>query len=109
MYSSAAHLAHAGHSMIAPSGTLVDKNKDPLRGAAQTLFFHTQDARLDPWECGKTTIHCGELPKTLFFTGRTPGWIVWIVKLFNDPMRRAVQTLFLQVRTSDWIVWIVKI
>ena len=25
---------------------------------------------------------------------RTPGWIVWIVKLFNDPVRRAAQTLF---------------
>ena len=40
---------------------------------------------------------------------RTPGWIVWIVKLFNDPVRRAAQALFLTVRTAYWIVWIVKL
>ena len=65
MYSSAAHLAHAGHSMIAPSGTLVDKNKDPLRGAAQTL----------PFTLGTPDRILGNLEN-------------------NDPLRQATQTLF---------------
>ena len=73
MYNSAAHLAHAGHSMIAPSGTLVDKNKDPLRGAAQTLFF----------------------------TLRTPDWTLGNVEN-NEPLRRATQTLFFY-NQDDWL------
>ena len=73
MYSSAAHLAHAGHSMIAPSGTLVDKNKDPLRGAAQTLFFtfRTPDWTLGNVEKQRST--AASYPNPIFH--RQDAWL----------------------------------